>query len=175
MTVRDDEDEETSIFDSTKRAKKDTQRGHEASQQNPRRALQPAKRESAQEREFRERAEKEAFRKRAIEVTTPTAIDAPVPIVPARERSEPIRVISMKTPEVAEDARRELEAKAHKVKLRAISDLSSGRLTPPRGHLAPPRDHKQARQRRLRDFVIWGCAVIVIGSLVMIAVWLLAR
>lgn len=101
---------------------------------------------------------------------TPMMIDAP----PQRDRSEPIRVISMKTPQ-ASPARRAIKTKAHKVKLRAMSDLDGGRLTPPRGHLAPPRDAKQARARRTRDLVIWSCAVIVIGSIVMIAVWLIAR
>jgi len=93
--------------------------------------------------------------------------------VPPRDRSEPMRVISMKTPadlEHEEKGQRVLPV----VKLRAISEL---RQTPPRGmgNLAPPRDPREARSRRLRDNVIWGSLVVILASIVTLAIWFLAR
>lgn len=92
---------------------------------------------------------------------------------PPRDRSEPMRVISMKTP-----ADLEREAKGQRVlpvvKLRAISEVNQ---TPPRGmgNLAPPRDPREARSRRLRDNVIWGSLAVIVASIVTLAIWFLAR
>jgi hypothetical protein len=103
--------------------------------------------------------------------TAPPDGQAPVP----RDRSEPMRVISMKTPadldaEEKEKAQRVLPV----VKLRAISDLHH---TPPRGmgNLAPPRDPREARSRRVRDNVIWGSLAVILASIVTLAIWFLAR
>ena len=87
--------------------------------------------------------------------------------------SEPIRVVSMKTPadlEVDKPTNKPLP----EVKLRAISDVHK---TPPRGmgRLAPPRDPKEARSRRVRDNVIWGSVAVIVAAVVMLAVWFLAR
>lgn len=96
-----------------------------------------------------------------------------LPAAPPRDRSEPMRVISMKTP-----ADLELEDKAQRappvVKLRAISEV---RQTPPHGmgHLAPPRDPREVRARRVRDNVIWGSVAVILASVVTLAIWFLAR
>ncbi len=164
----DNDDEETSIFDDSKRRPKpDTRRGHE---QATIPELHRAKRSNESQEEFR---------KRAIELATPTSItpDAPVPQAVVHGKSEPIRVISMKTPHDPKADKQALEGprKAHVVKLRAISELSGPGIQVPMGNLAPPRDAKQARMRRARDYVIVGLAVVIVGCLVMIAVWFLAR
>jgi hypothetical protein len=163
----DSDDEETAIFDSASRGRRPTQRGHETSGGHP--VVKPRATPDPGE-------DRDAFRKRAIEITTPTAItpDAPLPIAPSSERSEPIRVISMKTPGAD---KREVAANPHVVKLRAISELAAVDKTPPggMGRLAPPRDAKQVRSRRIRDVVIWSFAVLVIGAIVTVAVFLLAR
>jgi hypothetical protein len=157
----DTDDEETAIYDSS-RGRRPTQRGHETSGGHPARNQQPNE-------------DRDSYRKRAIEMTTPTAItpDAPLPIVHS-ERSEPIRVISMKTPSAEKI---EAPAPKHIVKLRPISELAAVDKTPPggMGRLAPPRDAKQVRTRRIRDVVIWSLAVLVIGAIVTVAVFLLAR
>jgi hypothetical protein len=102
--------------------------------------------------------------------------EAPVPEPVPKVASEPIRAISMKTPGAdAAQQRQAVEAKAHAVKLRAIAELSGPAIQLPLGNLAPPRDPKQARMRRARDFVILGLAVIIVGSLVMVGVLLVAR
>lgn len=168
-----DDDEETAIFDSAPRGKKETQRGHDTS---------PSKRgktESAAERQLRDDRERAELRTRSLEIATPTQINPEAPTAtPARaDRSEPIRVISMKTPADREPARRQVPAaNPHVVKLRAMSELG-GQHTPPEGmgRLAPPRDPKQVRVRRIRDLLLWGFAVILIGALVMLGVFYLAR
>lgn len=168
------DDEETSIYEGqhrpqAARPKKTTRRGQ--GEGKPR--VEPAAQHQA-----RLERDKEELRRRAIELATPTAITpaAPVPQSAPKVGSEPIRVISMKTPG-ADDARQRqaLEAKAHVVKLRAISELSGPGIQLPLGNLAPPRDPKEARLRRARDYVILGLAVVIVGCLVMVGVLLLAR
>ncbi|HEU0031705.1 MAG TPA: hypothetical protein VFQ53_13800 [Kofleriaceae bacterium] len=105
------------------------------------------------------------------EVGTPTEI-APPPEL-ARERSEPIRVISMKTPAELAAERQRAEVKQHHVKLRALSELAPS-ATPPMGYLAPPRDPRQVARRRVRDAIVWGSAVLAVAALVGVALWLLA-
>src|SRR5690349_3686561 len=58
------------------------------------------------------------------EIGTPTQIDPP------RERSEPLRVISMKSP--AEIAAEKKQAKQHKIEIRALSDVRRQNQTPAR-------------------------------------------
>lgn len=124
-----------------------------------------------------------------VELATPTAVSpprpepaAPVPAaVPEQTRSEPIRVISMKAPgEARGDASEPSQpVKQHQPRLRPLSEVSQQRraaLTPPAGlgYLAPPRDPKEARTRRQREYVIWGSVVVMLAGVVMLAVWFLA-
>ena len=104
-----------------------------------------------------------------LDIGTPTEIDPP-----RKERSEPIRVISMKTP--AELAAEKKQAKQHRPEIRALSDVLPRNATPPRGmgRLAPPADPKQARVRKLRDWLIWGSVLVIISCVVMLGVWFLA-
>jgi hypothetical protein len=93
------------------------------------------------------------------------------------ERSEPIRVISLKAPgEVSEER---LPVKQHQPRLRRLSEVAPQRqrvATPPGGfgYLAPPRDPREARTRRWRDYVLWGSVVVILAGAVMLAVWFLA-
>lgn len=102
------------------------------------------------------------------EIGTPTQIDPP------RERSEPIRVISMKSP--AEIAAEKKQAKKHNVEIRALSDVVRQHQTPTRGmgYLAPPADPKERQVRKVRDWLIWGSVLVIISCAVMLAVWFLA-
>lgn len=118
----------------------------------------------------------------AVEHATPTRVDAPrlEPGSPTehaaqRERSEPIRVISMKDPpSVPWPPRDEPRVPLH-VQLRSMAELSRRNDTPVSlGRLAPPRDPRQARARRLRDNAVWACVAIALASLVAVAVWLIA-
>ena len=105
-----------------------------------------------------------------IEIGTPTEIDPP-----RKERSEPIRVISMKTP--AELAAEKKQAKKRDVKIRALSEVIRPDQTPPRamGNLAPPVDLRERNVRKLRDWLIWGSVLVIISCTVMLGVWFLAR
>ncbi len=91
-----------------------------------------------------------------------------------RAQPEPLRMISMKTPAELAAENQAREVNRHQVKLRPLSELGSS-LTPPRGNLAPPRDPRVVRARRLRDLVIWGSAVVIVGCVVMLGVWFLAH
>lgn len=107
-----------------------------------------------------------------------------------RAHAEPLRVVSMKTPGV----------RAHRTAGPAPGDVPSGRAgapgrapqpvpriralsevnahaTPPRGlgNLAPPRDPKESRARRVRDAVIWGSVAVILACGVTLAIWFLAR
>ncbi len=89
------------------------------------------------------------------------------------EAQQAIRVISMKTPGVSPNAA-QAEAKAHAVKLRALSEVSGPSIQIPLGNLAPPRDPKEAVKRRARDYLIIGLAIAIVGSLVMLGVMIVA-
>jgi hypothetical protein len=118
-----------------------------------------------------------------VEQATPTHVDGPpavpaaaVPLARGAERSEPIRVISMK--DQAEPARRrseEMHAPLH-VQLRSIAEVSRRRHDTPvgLGNLAPPRDPREARARRLRANVLWACVAILLAGAISLAIWLVA-
>ncbi|HSS01683.1 MAG TPA: hypothetical protein VLM79_31705 [Kofleriaceae bacterium] len=105
---------------------------------------------------------------RPIEQATPTEVTA------RAERSEPLRMISMKDASAPRKPRTD-ERRAVKVQLRSIAEARR-HDTPPvgLGHLAPPRDPKKARNRRLVDNVIWGCIAIMLACAIMLAIWLVA-
>lgn len=109
-----------------------------------------------------------------VEQATPTFLD-PVPAAPAREHGEPIRVISMKD---QADARRwnEEPRAPRQVQLRAMAEVFSQADTPPRGlgHLAPPRDARQARARRMRGNLGWAFVAIALAGAIMLAIWFAA-
>ncbi len=105
-----------------------------------------------------------------LEIGTPTAIDPP------RERSEPIRVISMKTPGEVAAEKKKMTAKTHRPEIRALSDVVGRSATPPQGmgNFAPPVNHKERNVRKLRDWLIWGSVLVMISCVVMLGVWFLA-
>lgn len=99
----------------------------------------------------------------------------PAPAAPhavARADSEPMRMVSMKTPLDAEADKplRELPV----VKLRALSNVHQ---TPPGGlgRLAPPLDPRAARPQPWRDYVIWGSLAVVVACVVTLVIWFVAR
>jgi hypothetical protein len=110
----------------------------------------------------------------AVEYATPTDVDRgpggalpeppgaqAVPVESRRrlERSEPIRVISMKDHEAT--------------KPRAeVAGLHDGPVD--LGNLAPPRDPRQARARRLRANVVWAGVAIVLACAISLAIWFIA-
>jgi hypothetical protein len=116
----------------------------------------------------------------ADEIAPPATAHVRAPASPAQGLplqpgpiSEPIRVVSMKTPADV-DADKPTKRPLPEVRLRAIADVHK---TPPHGmgRLAPPRDPKEARSRRVRDNVIWGSVAVIVAAVVMLAVWFLAR
>lgn len=123
----------------------------------------------------------------AVEQATPTHIEAsldarpppsveqatPTELTARPERSEPIRVISMK--DQADARPRSDERTALQVQLRSIAEVTRRHDTPvDLGRLAPPHDPRQARTRRLLDNALWACVAIVLACAIMLGIWLLA-
>jgi len=91
------------------------------------------------------------------------------------ERSEPIRVISMKDHTEAAKPRSEDPRIQLQVQLRSMAEVAGRREAPVKlGHLAPPRDPRRARARRVRANVIWGCVAVGLAGAIALAIWLVA-
>lgn len=110
-----------------------------------------------------------------------SALD-PHPVEPAApterrqlERSEPIRVISMKEHTEAAGPRSDDARVPLHVQLRAMAEVAGRNGSPVGlGHLAPPRDPRQARARRVRGNVAWACVAVVLACAISLAIWLVA-
>jgi hypothetical protein len=107
----------------------------------------------------------------ALDVATPTSLAA------RPERSEPIRMISMKDQAGAGQPRitgEQPRVPLH-VQLRTMAEVA-GLHDPPSGlgRLAPPRDPRQARTRRRRDNLVWACVAIGLAGGISLAIWLIA-
>lgn len=63
----------------------------------------------------------------------------------------------------------------HQVQMRPLSDLSKQTPQQGMGRLAPPHDPNRARTRKTQDVMIWGSIVVIIGSIVTLVIWLIAR
>jgi hypothetical protein len=60
------------------------------------------------------------------------------------------------------------------VHLRSFADARRHETPVGLGHLAPPRDPRKARTRRLVDNLMWGCIAIMLACGIMLAIWLIA-
>jgi hypothetical protein len=118
----------------------------------------------------------------AAEVPTPTHVDprrpieqgTPTEITARAERSEPIRVFSMKDQTGPRKPRTD-ERRAMQVQLRSMAEVARRHDTPvDLGHLAPPRDPKQARNRRLIDNAMWAGVAIMLACAIVLAIWFVA-
>ena len=91
-------------------------------------------------------------------------------------RSEPIRVMSMKTPADAPGAPAQTPV-VPRPKLRAISEVTPLPHAQPKnlGYLAPPRDPAEVRSRRVRDLVMWSSVAVILACVVALAIWFIAR
>jgi hypothetical protein len=131
----------------------------------------------------RERAASEGASPRMTTGERPASAEGASPRMTTGERSEPIVVISMKGPgdgaKAPAAAPEERAApKPLQPRLRRLSEVSPQRraATPSGGlgYLAPPRDPREARTRRWRDYVLWGSVVVMLAGAVMLGVWFLA-
>jgi len=110
------------------------------------------------------------------EASDPPA-DQAVPAVRKQrlERSEPIRVISMKDHGEAPKPRSEDPRVPLHVQLRSMAEVAGLHDAPVGlGNLAPPRDPRQARARRLRANVVWAGVAIVLACAIALAIWFVA-
>lgn len=108
------------------------------------------------------------------ELATPTEVD---PLIHARrtERSEPIRVISMKAQADEQKAKAEERRVPLHVQLRSMGEAARRHDTPVGlGHLAPPRDPQQARVRRARRYLLRAGVALGLAAVIALAFWLVA-
>jgi hypothetical protein len=111
---------------------------------------------------------------------TPTDLGAtpersePVQVI-GPERSEPVQVISMKAKVEADQARAAQQRVPLHVQLRSLAEVS-GHRTPPAGlgHLAPPRDPRAVRARRVRSNMVRTCVAIALAATIAFAIWFIA-
>jgi len=119
-----------------------------------------------------------------IEQATPTRVEssAPAGLTARPERSEPVRAISMKDQAGAPQRRpnEPLDPRPPRVplhiQLRSMAEVSGRHDTPAggMGHLAPPRDARQARARRVRSNVVWASVALALAGAISLAIWLIA-
>jgi hypothetical protein len=123
----------------------------------------------------------------AAEQATPTRVDAPVPVPPAGpeqatptertarpERSEPVRVISMKDPAEASRQRAAEPRVPLHVQLRTMAEVAGVHEPAGLGRLAPPHDPRRARMRRRRANLAWACLGVALAAGISLAIWLIA-
>ncbi|HEX4418177.1 MAG TPA: hypothetical protein VH165_09785 [Kofleriaceae bacterium] len=143
--------------------------------------------------DFENDATKQAARppRGSVELATPTQIDPPPddaagaagttsgPIAVVQtfsrgaERSEPIRVISMKDNAEAPKPRED-RVPLH-VQLRSLAEVAGQRDKPEQlGHLAPPRDPRQAHARQVRGNILLIVGGIALAAAIALVIWLVA-
>jgi hypothetical protein len=94
-----------------------------------------------------------------------------VPLV--AEEVPKVVAISMKTPPDAQRApetRRELPH----IKLRALSEMSRAKAPANLGNLAPPYDAAAARNRTVREYIVWGSLAVILACGIALVVWFAA-
>lgn len=102
---------------------------------------------------------------------------APIQVI-SKKATGPIQAISMKA---RDDAQVEsTSAASHgtpmlpRPKLRAVSEITPAQQQN-LGHVAPPYDPVEARARKVREYVIWGCLSVILASVIALVVWFAAR
>jgi len=99
---------------------------------------------------------------------TPTELTRP-------ERSEPILAISMKARTDQQKARADEQRVPLHVQLRALAQVSGQHAAQiDLGNLAPPRDPREARARRVRSNVARAGVAVVLAAAIALAIWLVA-
>src|SRR5690606_27397595 len=101
---------------------------------------------------------------------------APIQVISKKATQPPIQAISMKDRDAPpkEGAASGSTPMLPRPKLRAMSEVtpvSQQNL----GHVAPPYDPVEARARKLREYVVWGCLSVILASVIALVVWFAAR
>jgi len=103
--------------------------------------------------------------------------EAATPIKAISMKTKPgVEAISMKTPSAEKIPTDGVDARPKpKVKMRALSEVVAAPPAQDLGRLAPPRDAKTARQRRLQDYILWGSVSVILASVIALIIWFVAR
>jgi hypothetical protein len=102
---------------------------------------------------------------------------APVRAISMKEAGQPIQAISMKTPGGPGGLGEPNPPTPilPRPKLRAVSEVTPAQAPQNLGHVAPPYDPEEARARKVREYVIWGCVAVMLASVIALVVWFAAR
>jgi hypothetical protein len=103
-----------------------------------------------------------------VEQATPTELTA------RPERSEPLRVISMKDPAEGAVQRTAAPRVPLHVQLRTMAEVAGVHEPAGLGRLAPPHDPRHARMRRRRANLAWACLAVALAGGISLAIWLIA-
>ena len=114
-----------------------------------------------------------AGRPAAEALATPTTVE-PLPPPPS-QASQPLRVISRKSPDVETGPVPREPVVPREVKVRQLAALRLVAPVLPMGNLAPPRDRREARSRHVRANLWWSVVAAVVAAIVGLLVWFLAR
>ena len=101
----------------------------------------------------------------------------PAPPVLPRNATGPIQAVSMKTPGThkPEPVANPPTPILPRPKLRGGGEVAAPKQAQNLGHVAKPYDPKEARARRMREYVIWGCIAVILASAIALVVWFVAR
>ena len=101
----------------------------------------------------------------------------PAPPVVPRNATGPIQAVSMKTPGThkPEPVANPPTPILPRPKLRGAAEVTPAKQAQNLGQLAKPYDPKEARARRMREYVIWGCIAVILASAIALVVWFVAR
>jgi hypothetical protein len=105
----------------------------------------------------------------------PEPSGTPTELTARPERSEPIVAISMKARTEQQKARADEQRVPLHVQLRALAEVSGQHAAQiDLGNLAPPRDPREVRARRVRSNVARACVAVVLAAAIALAIWLVA-
>jgi hypothetical protein len=121
----------------------------------------------------------------AVENAATTVIDPPaqpIQVISKKDKATgPIQSYSMKTPgaQSPPEPASQPTPMVPRPKLRALAEVaqhaSSTGPVQNLGNLAQPYDPKEARARKVREYVIWGCVAVILASVIALVVWFAAR
>ncbi len=93
---------------------------------------------------------------------------------PPVPRAAQMVAISMKTPTDLQVRVEKVARELPHIKLRAMSEFSRAQMPQNLGNLAPPYDPAEARNRTVREYIVWGSLAVILACGIALAIWFAA-